>query len=392
MTGNVTSIVQARAAARRRSDRFEVNTRVAVTLLVVVGVLVVVGLGATLSASSVVGITQASDGLYFFKRQAMWVGLGLVALLIGMRIPYRWYRKAALPMFVGVLALLVAVLLVSDERNGAARWLQLGPLSLQPSEPAKFATVVFLAALMVKKERLLGDLGHFLAPVAISIGLVAGLLMLQPDLGTTIIVGAAAMTVLTVSLAPLGYVVFTGLLSSLAATGLALAAPYRRARLLCFLDPFADPLGDCYQLIQSYLALGTGGTLGVGLGASRARWLFLPNAHTDFIFSIIGEETGFVGAVVVLILLAILTVVGFVIALRAPDRFGRMVAAGLTAWLSVQALVNIGGVVGVIPITGIALPFVSFGGSALLAAMAAVGVLYNIAVAGVSRSQAGRAR
>ena len=357
----------------------------------VVAVLVVVGLGATLSASSVVGLeSEAADSFYYFRRQAIGVGIGLVVLLVTSRVPYRFYQRVAWPLFIGSVGLLVAVLVVGETRFGATRWLSLGPLSFQPSEVAKFAVVVLLASLLVKKQPLLDDFGHFVVPVGAIIGTVGLLLMLQPDLGTSIVVGAAAMAVMAASAAPFRYVTFIGVSAVAATAVLTLVEPYRRARLTSFLDPFADPMGQGYQLIQSYLALGTGGPLGVGLGASRARWLFLPNAHSDFIFSIIGEETGFVGATVVLLLFGALTVLGVVVALRAPDRFGRLLAVGLIAWLSVQALVNIGGVVGVLPITGIPLPFVSFGSTALVACMAAAGVLISIARQGAPRRRAGR--
>jgi cell division protein FtsW len=389
MTANVTSIVRARAEARGRAQRSVANTRLQVGLIVVVLVLTVVGLGATLSASSVAGLEQAQDGLYFFKRQAIGVGIGLVVLVATSLIPYRVYRRLAWPMFLVTAALLVAVLIVGTTVYGATRWLPLGPLSFQPSELAKFSVVILLSALLVKKQSLLLDFGHFVLPVAAIVGTVGLLLMLQPDLGTSIIVGAATMAVLAASAAPLRYVAFVGVSAVAATTALALVEPYRRARLTSFLDPFADPLGDGYQLIQSYLALGTGGTFGVGLGASRARWLFLPNAHSDFIFAIIGEETGFLGGVVVLLLFALLTVLGVVVALRASDRFGRLLAVGLTAWLATQALVNLGGVIGLLPITGIPLPFVSFGSTAIISCMAAAGVLVSIARDGGSRRSAG---
>ncbi len=389
MTANVTSIVRARAEARGRAQRSVANTRLQVGLIVVVGVLTVVGLGATLSASSVAGLEQAQDGLYFFKRQAIGVGIGLVVLVATSLIPYRVYRRLAWPIFLVTVALLVAVLVVGTTVYGATRWLPLGPLSFQPSELAKFSVVVLMSALLVKKQSLLLDFGHFVVPVAAIVGTVGLLLMLQPDLGTSIIVGTATMAVLAASAAPLRYVAFVGVSAVAATTALALVEPYRRARLTSFLDPFADPLGDGYQLIQSYLALGTGGTFGVGLGASRARWLFLPNAHSDFIFAIIGEETGFLGGVVVLLLFAFLTVLGVVVALRASDRFGRLLAIGFTAWLGTQALVNLGGVIGLLPITGIPLPFVSFGSTAIISCMAAAGVLVNIARHGGSRRPAG---
>ncbi len=383
MTGSVTSIVRARAAARRRSEARARNSRTAVLVMVVAAILLVIGLGATLSASSVVGLVLHGDGLIFFKKQLLWAVIGSGVMLVAVRTPYQLYQRLALPIFAVAVAGLVAVLAFGEVRGGSRRWLDLGPVSLQPSEFAKFATVVFLAAVIVKKERWLGDFGHFLAPVVASVGTVSVLVMLQPDLGTTLIVAAAGMAVLVASAAPLRYVFITTVGGALIGGVLALSETYRRSRVLSYLDPFGDRLGDGYQVVQSYLALGTGGFFGVGLGASRARWAYLPNAHTDFIFAIIGEETGFLGGLVILVLFAVLTVVGLSIAARARDRFGRLLATGIVAWIAFQALVNIGGVVGVLPVTGIALPFVSFGGSALLTVLGATGVLVNIAQQGV---------
>jgi len=208
----------------------------------------------------------------------------------------------------------------------------------------------------------------------------------QPDLGTLIIIGAAALAVIVASDAPMKWVLLLGLVAVLAAVYLAFDADYRASRIDAYLNPYDDPSGDGYQVIQSYYALGNGGVFGVGLGASRARWFYLPNAHTDFIFAIIGEETGLVGGLTVIGLFIALAVAGWVVAARAPDSFGRMVAAGITVWLSFQALVNIGGVLGVIPITGISLPFVSYGSTALAVSMAGVGILVNIAQSGVDAS------
>jgi cell division protein FtsW len=383
MTANVTSIARVRAAARDRAEILKVNNRTATTLLVLVVVLVVIGLGATQSASSAVAIDQDQDRFHYFKRQLLGVGIGTIALLITSRIPYRFYRRLAMPAFGATVGLLVAVLVIGPVRGGAQRWLFLGGFSFQPSELAKVAVVVVLAYILEKKHRLLTTFGHFAVPVVFTVGIIGGLVMLQPDLGTTIIIGAAAMAVILASEAPFRYVLLLMMLVVGAAWLLAFSDQYRVDRITGFLDPWGNASGEGYQLIQGYYALGNGGIFGVGLGASRARWFYLPNAHTDFIFAIIGEETGLIGALTVIGLFVVLALAGWMVASRAPDRFGRMVAAGLTVWLSFQALVNIGGVLGVLPITGIALPFVSFGSTALIVSMAAIGILVNIAQAGV---------
>ncbi len=376
---SVTSIAHIRADANRKAARQEVNSRNATVLLVVVGILVVIGLGATLSASSVIGLERSGDGLQYFRRQIMWVGLGLGVMLIAIRVPYQWLRRAAIPLLALSLVGLCAVLVVGEVTAGARRWLNLGPISLQPSEFAKFAVVVYLSAVLTRKEHLLRSFPRFAAPVGASLGLVSVLVMLEPDLGTTIIIASAALAVLIASAAPLRYVALTAIGGFGSALLLAYSSPYRWERITSFLDPWADQLGSGFQVIQSYLALGTGGAFGVGLGASRARWSFLPNAHTDFIFSIIGEETGFAGGIVIFVLFAVFAIVGLAICVRAPDRFGQLLGAGLVVWISAQAIVNIGGVTGVLPVTGITLPFVSVGGSAMLMTMGAAGVLVNIA-------------
>jgi len=387
MTANVTSLAKVRAAARDKLARQKMNDRATTTLLVLVVVLVVVGLGVTMSASSAVSLNETGSQWRFVKRQLLGVGLGTLALLITSRIPYRVYRKIALPSLVLTLGLLVAVEFSGITVGGAKRWLPVPGLnSFQPSELAKVTVVFALAYLLEKKVKLLTRFGHFLVPVVATMGLVGALLIRQPDLGTLIVIGAAAMAVIIASETPMKFVMILGLLAVLAVTYLAFDADYRASRIDSFLDPYADPSGHGYQVIQGYYALGNGGVFGVGLGASRARWFYLPNAHTDFIFAIIGEETGLVGGLTVIGLFIALASAGWVVAQRAPDGFGRMLAAGITAWLSFQALVNIGGVLGVMPITGIALPFVSYGSTALAVSMGAVGILVNIAQRGVDVS------
>ena len=391
MTANVTSLAKVRAAARDKMARQKVNDRATTTLLVLVVVLVVVGLGVTMSASSAVALsqTESQDQWHFLKRQLVGVGLGTFALLVGSRIPYRIYKRLALPLFLVTVGLLVAVELRGITEGGATRWLSIpGITAFQPSEVAKVAVVFALAFLLERKHKLLTRFGHFIVPVVATVGVVGILIIRQPDLGTLIIIGAAAMAVILASDAPMKFVMVLGLFAVLATIYLAFDADYRASRMTSFLNPYADRSGDGYQVIQGYYALGNGGIFGVGLGASRARWFYLPNAHTDFIFAIIGEETGLIGGLTVIGLFIALAAAGWVVASRAPDRFGRMVAAGITVWLSFQALVNIGGVLGVIPITGIALPFVSFGSTALAVSMGAVGILVNIAQSGVDASSA----
>jgi cell division protein FtsW len=382
MTTNVTSIARIRTAARARAERVRHNSRTSTVLFLVAVVLVVIGLGETMSASSTVGIDQAADRFHFFKRQLIGVGIGLVVMILASRIPYRMYRKAALPFYLLTVVSLLAVLVSGTVAGGAQRWLVVGGVNFQPSELAKFSVIILLALLLERKKGNLETWGHFLVPVGFVVGIIAALIMRQPDLGTTVLIGAVALTILWASPAPGHKVFFLGVGGAVAAVLLALGAEYRSDRIVGFLDPWSNASSEGYQLIQGYYALGDGGIFGVGLGASRARWFYLPNAHTDFIFAIIGEETGLIGAMTVLALFAVLTVAGWLVAGRAPDPFGRMVATGITAWISLQALINVGGVLGVMPITGIALPFVSFGSTALIMSMGALGVLVNISQQG----------
>lgn len=379
MTAGVTSIVRARLDARRKDRGVLVERRLVTLLVATTAILIIIGLGAILSASSVPALAAYEDSLYFFRRQAMWSVVGVVILVVAARIPYDFYRRAAAPILGISILSLVAVLLFGVVRGGSRSWLLIGPVTVQPSEFAKFAVIVFLSMVMARKRALLFDFAHFIWPVVASLGVIAGLVVIQPDLGTTIIIACAAMAVLFMSEAPMRFVLGSAAGGGVAALLLAMVADYRWERIVGFLDPFADRLDTGYQGVQSLFALGTGGLFGIGLGASRARWEFLPNAHTDFIFAIIGEETGFVGAAAVLLLFLVLTVAGIAVALRAKDDFGRMLAAGIVAWLVSQALVNLGGVTTALPITGLPLPFVSFGGSALVVEMGAIGVLINIA-------------
>ena len=363
---------------RRVARSLHLSDRRTVFLVVPVVMLLIVGLGAMLSASSVISIRETGDHLFYIKRQIIWVGLGLAALVIFTKIPYRLYRQFAIPIFLVAVAGLVATLMIGDVRGGARRWIEVGPVTIQASEFAKLATVILLAAVLAKKDQLLRHLPHFLLPVITILGVVSALLLLQPDFGTTLLIGASAFAMLIASSAPLGFIVGLGGISAILAVAGTFAMDYRRARITGFLDPFADPLGTGHQAVQSLVALGSGGWFGVGLGASRARWSFLPNAHTDFIFAIIGEETGFAGASLVIVLFAFFAAVGIRIALTAPDTFGRLVAVGIVSWLTLQALVNVGGVIAVLPITGVPLPFVSSGGNAMIVSLAAVGILVNI--------------
>ena len=379
MSTRLSSITDMRAWARRRDKIALSRSRVVVFVLVLTAVLLVIGLGATMSASSASGIIRESDRLAVFKRQLQWVIVGLCAMGIMTRVHYSWYRRIAPYGLAGSFVGLVVTLMVGVRRGGANRWLEFGDLTVQVSEFSKLAVIIFLASVLARRSDRLDEARQWIGPMVFAVGGTCALIVWQPDLGTAIIVAGAAGVITIAAGVPFRYLAGIGA-TALAVIGYATySLEYRRQRFLCFLDPLSDPSDACFQLLQSLIALGSGNWLGVGLGASRARWSYLPNPHTDFIFTIIGEETGFIGASALLLALAGLSLVGVWVAYRTGDMFARLLASGITAWLGVQSLVNVGGAVGAIPVTGLALPLVSVGGSAMLVAMAGVGILVNIA-------------
>lgn len=354
----------------------------AVLLGITAGALVVLGLVMILSASSVTSFTSYGSSFYFFKRQLLWAAVGATAFLIFAAMDYRGLKGWGYGAYLFVVALLVAVLLpgVGVMAGGSVRWLDLGPLSFQPSELAKLALILFAADILSRKpERSLNKFSHTLIPLMPAIGLLTLLVMLQPDLGTAVLLGAICLCMLFVAGAPAFHLIPIAATAAAAGAVLALSEDYRRARILAFQDPWRDPLNTGYQAIQSLIAMGSGGWFGVGLGASRQKWSYIPNAHTDFIYAILGEEMGLFGTLLVLGLFAFLTYLGVRTARRSCDRFGMMMASGITIWIALQALVNIGAVTATLPITGVPLPLVSFGGSSLVVSMAALGILTSIA-------------
>lgn len=372
----------ARAQAKESSIVTRRRSEPAVLLMIATGSLVLLGLIMILSASSVSSFATYGSSFLFFNKQLIWAGIGLVGFVFFSRFDYRKLKGRGYFLLPGVAVLLLAVLIpgVGIVAGGSARWIGAGPLAFQPSELAKLAVVLFLADVFSRKrESTLKELSHTLLPFAPVLGGLVLLIMMQPDMGTTLLLGAVGLGMLFLAGAPLRYVVPMAGLGIAGAAVAALSADYRRERVLAFMDPWADPLNTGYHTIQSLIALGSGGWFGVGLGASRQKWLYIPNAHTDFIFAILGEEMGLLGTLTVLGLFAFIMYLGVRIARMAPDRFGMLVAAGITIWIGVQALVNIGAVTATMPITGVPLPLVSFGGSSLVVSLVAMGILTNIA-------------
>ena len=392
---SATTAVRRLAASRREREEGRAQPKTPVTggflaLAAVVVVLDIVGLAMVLSASSVHDLRVYHSAWYSFIRQLIYVVVGAGVMLIAIRVDYRRWRKLAAPLLGVCLVLQLAVLVpgVGVRVSGSARWLGAGPLQFQPSEITKLALALFAADVLCRRAGRVRDGAYALMPVLAAFAAVGLLVMAQPDMGTTLVMACIVLGMLYVGGVP--FISMFGLLVTgvLAAVVLGLAEPYRRARMFAFVHPLADKSNTGYQSVQGLVALSAGGLFGRGLGASRAKWGFLPNAHTDFIFAIIGDELGLVGTVLVVGLFAAFAVLGVRAAVRAPDRFGALLAAGITAWIVGQAIINIGAVIGLLPVTGVPLPFVSYGGTSLVIAMGAVGVLLNVARQGRSTRRA----
>ncbi|MGQ0624324.1 MAG: putative lipid II flippase FtsW [Sporichthyaceae bacterium] len=365
-------------------------------LILIPGLLLVaLGLVMVLSASSVESYRTSGSVFSIASKQAMWIAAGLPLMLLTSRLPVIVFRRLAFPALLIALALLALVLVpgIGKEVNGNRNWIYLGgPAQIQPSEAAKLALVLFGAHVLARKHKLLGCWSHLLIPLAPASAAVIVLVLLGGDLGTTIVLLAIVLSLLYFAGTPMRffYLIGSGALALIAT--FILAEPYRMERVSAFMDPFATYHDSGWQGAQSIFALASGGLTGVGLGASREKWGYLPEAHTDFIYAIIGEELGLVGAVGVLALFGAIVIGGFGIAARSRDMFVTLSAAAITAWIAVQALVNMGAVLGVLPITGIPLPLVSYGGSALLPIMVALGMLLSFARREVNAAAALAAR
>ena len=367
--------------ARRRSKAS--SARMTTSAALVIGATALLlggGLIMILSSSWVSAYEAGASPFLFFSRQLMWTLVGLVCLIVAAVVDYRKWRAVSWFLLLASIGGLMLVLHPSfgTTAGGSSRWLALGPLRFQPSELAKLALVLVGADICVRKGRRLWTVKDVILPFGIIAGIIGLLVMIQPDMGTTLILAGIAFTVLFVAGSRILVLGGLGLSAMGASVMLSMSKAYRRARLFSFTNPFKDPLNTGYQAVQSQIALGSGGLFGVGLGAGRQKWLYVPNAHTDFIFSIIGEEVGLLGTFAVIALFGLLAYAGVRIARRAPDKFGRIVAGAITAWIVGQAVINMGAVTGLLPITGVPLPLVSFGGSSLVFTLTAIGILINI--------------
>jgi cell division protein FtsW len=345
-------------------------------------VLALLGLGVVMvySASAILATDRFGDAYFFLRKQLFWAALGLAVMWGVMAVDYRRWRPLVSPLLALAFVLLVLVLIppFGQSINGTRRWLRWGPISVQPTELAKLVLVVYLADFLARRQAVIGSLWRGVLPPLLVTGSVAALVLLQPDLGSAVAIVGVVLCMLFVAGVRLAHLGLIGALAVPVAVLAVFTANYRLRRVLTFLDPWADPRGAGFQIIQSYLALGGGGLLGRGLGESKQKLFYLPEPHTDFIFAILGEELGFVGAVLTVALFGLLLWRGIRVGLRVADPFGALLAFGVTALLATQAAVNLGVVVGLLPTKGLPLPFVSSGGSSLLVAMAGVGLLLNV--------------
>lgn len=363
-----------RPARKKITQSFSKYARVDKQLFILIFSLVIFGIVMVYNSSVVSAFQNFQDKFHFAKLQTIWATIGMMSLLVTAKLPYHWWRTYIKPMLYGTIFLLLIVLIpgVSEQIYGARRWISFGNLTIQPAELAKFTLVIYLATSLSTKPK------PNLKKIFYTVGTILGLIVFEPDLGTTVVLGGTALIMYWVSGAPLKH--FAALIGGgiIAVLGLILSSPYRAARLQTFFDPTQDPLGSSYHVRQILLALGSGGWTGLGLGESRQKYAYLPEVSTDSIFAIIGEEIGFLGAALVIIVFLALIAKSLKIAANAPDKFATLLASGMIAWIGIQATVNFAAMVALVPLTGIPLPFISYGGSSLVIALASMGIILNI--------------
>lgn len=349
------------------------------TLFYLILGLVVIGLVFVADISAPQALNFFDDKFYFFKQQIVFAAIGIVAMLVVSKIHYSFWKKLAVPVFFVAVLLLIIVLIpgIGFSALGARRWISVGSINFQPSEVVKLALALYVAKIAESSKK---PIAYF-----IPLALVCGLIMLQPDLGTTLVVGLIGITQIFVAGVPIMYFLGSLILGIISVGILILVSPYRRDRLMTFLSVTSDPLGKEYHIRQILLALGSGGLFGLGIGQSKQKYLFLPEAATDSIFAAIAEEIGFLGSFVLISLFAFLIFKAFRIASNAPDQFSKILAVGITAWIGGQVILNISSMTALTPLTGIPLPFFSYGGTSLLMILASCGILLNISKYGTKK-------
>ncbi len=348
---------------------------------IVVAVFVMLGLVMVLSASASVEVSRGNSPYHVFTRQVTWAGIGLVGMFAAMRMHLLWVRRLAIPLFLvaGAGMALPFVPGVGVTLNDARAWIQLGSFSIQPSELLKLVLVIFVADLLVRRQDVLADVRRSVKPIILLAVAAGGASLVQNDLGSAIVMVAIILAVAFIGGVPLTPMALTGLAAAGVALGFVFSTAYRYDRFTAFLDITGHRDRLSYQTYQGFLSIADGGLTGSGVGAGNGKLGYLPLAHSDFIFAVIADELGFVGSVAVVGGFMLLTWFGIQAALAAPDRFAMLLAGGITSWFAVQAVINLGGVTGLMPVTGLTLPFFSAGGSSLFASMTAAGLLLNVA-------------
>lgn len=351
------------------------------SLLIVFGVLLVFGLLMLASAGAPLGFTRFSDPYFFIKRQLLLGFLpGIIGFIIAQKIPISWWRQNSLYIFGGAIFMLILVLIpgIGQEYSGAQSWIDIGPVHFQPSEFLKLGLIIYLAAWLSSHSQALQDFNSGFLPFFALLGLSVGLILLQPDVGTATIVALIAVSMYLLAGAPWRYLMTIMATGLVALAGLVAIAPYRFSRIMVFLNPDSDPLGVGYQIKQAFIAVGSGGFWGRGYGLSRSKYQYLPEAAGDSVYAIVAEELGFVVAVLIVLLFVFVLWRSLKIAQRLTDPFAQLVISGIAVWITGQAFINIGAMVGVFPLTGIPLPFISYGGTSLAAILLAVGLMIQI--------------
>ncbi|TCT26869.1 spore cortex peptidoglycan biosynthesis regulator SpoVE [Melghiribacillus thermohalophilus] len=350
------------------------------TLIVVIFALLLIGVVMVYSSSAVWASYKFEDAFFYAKRQLLFSIVGLVAMYVMMNISYVKWKDLAKPILIGCFVLLIAVLIpgVGMVRGGARSWIGVGAFSIQPSEFMKLGMIIFMAKLLSERQKYITSLKEGFIPALLLVFVPFGLIILQPDLGTGVVLVGTCMVMIFVGGAKISHFVGLALIGLAGFVGLILSAPYRINRIKAFLNPWEDPLGDGFQIIQSLYAIGPGGLMGLGLGQSLQKFFYLPEPQNDFIFAILAEELGFIGGSFVILLFFLMLWRGIRIALHAPDLFGSLLALGIVGMIAIQVFINISVVIGLIPVTGITLPFLSYGGSSLTITLLAIGILLNI--------------
>ncbi len=349
-------------------------------ILLIAGVFVAMGLVMVLSASSIVSVNSGGSAFTMFRKQLLWAFFGVLVAAGTYRMPYRVWQRLHRPMLVVVVVLNALPFSgLGVTVNGAHAWVAMGPVRFQPSELLKFALIIFLTNVLGRRQRELTDMKRTFVPAVFALMVAVGIVLAQRDLGAAVVLAGIAFIVLFMAGTPVRWIIASATTTLVVGGAYILASASRRSRWTAFLDIEGNKEHTAYQVWQSMLSISNGGFVGVGPGAGTSKWGYVPLAHSDFIFTVIAEEFGFIGSSLVIGGFFALTLLGFLVAMKAPDYSGALLAAGITVWFALQATINIGGVVGVMPVTGLTLPLISYGGSSLLISLAAIGLLLNVA-------------